>query len=451
MPDRLTSRLSGAANQRVSPAESSAANASGLEQRSSRTTQRSGVSSLLSHGRNTRGLPAVSQGAAGAVPRSGGDDRAAEGSAAGQTSERQRSFIERRVDQLRGRQAPTSGSSSRGLLSRIMGQRSSHKKPDQTHINDAVQRWGKIYQPASKGTTAQQHAQAFCTLIIPGDLLGPLQADPASRGLLVFCAGMAFTAEGLEGSSQRRTTGAVQVLRTDLEYLQHSADVELLKGCQQVADEAVDQCGDRISYGATKLHQTVEAHRMVTEHLSPRQVLARLDRAFNQLLIESMAVEIAMEQGIASSDESLEVYYDLATRVAQRGRLLLETTKNTLYSGSYAVNGYASDSDSDDDISNALELIDNKHLNPAYIDYLSDHPAFQNVLRQVFAQEFEGMVQKRNTDQEPYTNTMLDLKRSPQDRKTATANLEQLGQAESQWYRSKASEVVMSDGLSRAD
>lgn len=302
---------------------------------------------------------------------------------------------------------------------------------DESPADEAASRWG-MNRTYSK---AAEQAQAFYHSVVPHTLHEQLQNDPASRGLLILVAGMTFTADNdpnIKRPADAQPSASRELLAADLHYLVNSRDPALLSDCQAAANSAVDQCGDRVSYGATQLHQLVEAHQFKSGVLSAKVLFEGLARHFNQSLVEAQAEKMARPD---DSDESIEYYHDLAAKVAKTGRPLVETSTDNLYSRMYAV--------TDEQLQETLNLIDTKNSNPAYLETFNAHQATVNeVLRTVFESDFNTMIARRSTLEEQESDTLLDPEKSSTEQLEAGVRLGELGQMESAWYGAKLQELL---------
>lgn len=296
----------------------------------------------------------------------------------------------------------------------------------QTPIHEAAKRWGS----SRNIDRAEEQALAFYRSVMPDALHHQLQTDTASRSLLTLTAGMAFTADNDPDRTRPADappSASKAALAADFEYLANAKDPTLLTDCQNAADGAVNRCGDRIGYGATQLHQVIEAHQFKTGVLSAKELFAGKARHFNQALVEAKAADIA---GSTAPRESVEYYQDLAGKVAAKGRPLVETGISSLYGGNFAVN--------DQQVQETLDLIDAKNSNPAYLDTFKEHQTTVNeVLRRVFSSDYSTLLTQRSKDESTATDIMLNPKKTSAEQFEAGVRLGELGRLENQWYAAK--------------
>lgn len=294
----------------------------------------------------------------------------------------------------------------------------------------AAARWGWT------GSTAE--AQAFTDKVIPPALLAQLQdaTDPDSKDLLVLVAGLVHTAD-FQSAALRR--GFINRARQILAYIEAADDPQLLRDCAREAADAVNNCGDRISYGLTRLAQTVECHKMVQGDVSPGEVFESVRRHFNQLLVEQQAVIIAGSRDDAR--ESVETYLSLAMSLAGKGVRLEEVAQASLYNSVYAV-GKA-------DVKRVHALIDrhqkgpSEELKTAFVG----HPAVEKALSKCFETEYQALIKKRDELAENAGERLFEENASPAVKRKAERDLEEAGEIEARWFADKVALCLKKPGL----
>lgn len=298
-------------------------------------------------------------------------------------------------------------------------------------MSEAASRWGDGRSKAR----AEEQALAFYRSVMPDALHEQLQTDRASRSLLTLAAGMAFTADNDRPNDHfpdAVPSASKAVLTADLQYLHDAKDPALLADCQRATDYAMNDCADHVSYGATQLHQVIEAHQFKTGSLSATELFEGKARHFNQRLVEAKADEIA---GKGNPGESVEYYQDLAAKVAAKGRPLVEKSASSLFGSLFTV--------SDQQVQETLDLIDAKSRNPAYLDTFNDHKEMVNeVLRKIFASSFATLLADREREEDEQTTIMLKSKKDSPEEFEAGFKLGLLGQKENQWYADRLPELL---------
>jgi len=301
-------------------------------------------------------------------------------------------------------------------------------------ISEAARRWNTSMPTEA----AESHAASFYRQVVPNQLHQRLQTDLESRALLTLCAGVAFTADAL--SAERGPTLKKEML-DDLSYLSTSGDANLMEACQEAADGAVNRCGDRVSYGWSKVHQQINLHRMIAKGCTPLQFFDKLDGLFQQKIVEDKAFFIASKR---AARESVSIYLALAKAVQEKDVNLPEVTHDNIFANRYPP--------TEEEVEETLSLINNRRHNPAKHDHVTAHPGMQHFLREFFAADYSAMLRKRSLLQSA-ADDVLEVDERLEAREviqeafgdkiahSAVEQLERSGKLEWEWYQEKVDAI----------
>lgn len=301
-------------------------------------------------------------------------------------------------------------------------------------ISEAARRWNTSMPTEA----AESHAASFYRQVVPNQLHQRLQTDLESRALLTLCAGVAFTADAL--SAERGPTLKKEML-DDLSYLSTSGDANLMEACQEAADGAVNRCGDRVSYGWSKVHQQIDLHRMIAKGCTPLQFFDKLDGLFQQKIVEDKAFFIASKR---AARESVSIYLALAKAVQEKDVNLPEVTHDNIFANRYPP--------TEEEVEETLSLINSRRHNPAKHDHVTAHPGMQHFLREFFAADYSAMLRKRSLLQSA-ADDVLEVDERLEAREviqeafgdkiahSAVEQLERSGKLEWEWYQEKVDAI----------
>ncbi len=312
-------------------------------------------------------------------------------------------------------------------------------------LREAYDRWG-----ASAVGISRDDGETFYREIVPASLSEKLGHADQYSDLRLLLAGTAYVKDNRSISGQGRHQSRVKAA-TD--YLVNADDPLLFNSCDNAAKEAVGACGDRVSYGLTRVKQAIELRKIDHNEIPPRELFRTIERLFLQVRVEGLAAQFANER-ISRGDtaaanrnpasESVELYLSLSQRLAsEHGMNLTETSEDSLYGGLSVFRA------TDDEVDRAVAHL-NKHVRDLSDDFLRDfegNNAVEQVLQRIFPEDYAAMLAARDDFTDQANDVFFDTEAVEGSRTTAMDVLTALSTEDKEWYRSKVKLVLRDPSL----
>lgn len=253
--------------------------------------------------------------------------------------------------------------------------------------------------------------------------------------------------------NQRVTTAPrhLQRIKTAADYLStHLDDLVLLHDCENVAGRAVGHCGDGVAYGMTQVEQAIQLRRVSNNELSPRDLFRSIEQLFLQRGVEGLAAQFANERlhggnnsgvNLNQATESVELYMSLSQRLLERGMNLTESAQSSTYGEMWRA--------TDEDVARAERQLyrHTRDFSTEYLQEFKGNTAVEGILRRLFTDSFQTMVDEREAFSDEANDVLLDEHSDAEAQNMAGQALEAMGAMEKDWYAEKLNVVLRDPSL----